>query len=91
MLRAIETGSYEAFLDYADDFMKATLRPDNLDKLATTLGEKLEDGFILTSLGTIRREDHHEHLWKIELNRGGDDRLVHMWLALGYVHHFRID
>jgi hypothetical protein len=91
MLQAIETGSYEAFLVYADDFMKATLRRDNLDKLATSLGEKLEAGFTLTRLGTVRREEHQEHLWKLELDQGGDEHLVRMSLASGYAHSFLID
>jgi hypothetical protein len=71
--------------------MKATLRRDNLDKLATSLGEKLEAGFTLTRLGTVRREEHQEHLWKLELDQGGDEHLVRMSLASGYAHSFLID
>ena len=54
MLGAIAGGSYDEFLTYADDQMKALARKDTVAEVSQQMASKLERGFALVPLGSLR-------------------------------------
>jgi RNA polymerase sigma factor (sigma-70 family) len=90
MLAAIASGSYEAFLAYADDTFKARLFKETMQKLSADLAGPLERGFQLQPLGSLDRQGFRTFLWRLDLRGEDDQRLVNVSLKDGLVGGFWI-
>jgi hypothetical protein len=58
--------------------------------VSAELAPRLERGFTLESLGSLRRENDVTHLWKLDLRDGGDQHLVTLALKDGLAAGFFI-
>jgi hypothetical protein len=54
-----------------------------IDRLSRDLAPALERGFRLEPLGTLRREGHEVHLWKLDLGAAEDEYLLQLALKDG--------
>jgi len=90
MLTAIAEGSYDNFLTYADNELKAGFLKELMTNAATKYGPRLEEGYTLHSFGTLQQEGQMIHLWKLEFHDGGDDQLLRVTINAGRARSFLI-
>jgi RNA polymerase sigma-70 factor (ECF subfamily) len=91
MIGAIAGGSYDEFLTYADDQFKASLDKNTIAEVSRQMASKLERGFELAPLGSLRKEEGHTtYLWKLDLGEAEDEHLIRLVLKDGKVAGFWI-
>lgn len=90
MLDAIAEGSYDDFLMYADNELKAHLDKETMGRASAEFGPRLRQGYTLHSFGSLQREAEFVHLWKLEFHDGGDDQLLRVIIKDGRASEFLI-
>lgn len=81
LLTALAEGSYEDFLRYASDHVKAGLDKAELDGLASEIGPRIAAGYTADYLGPFRAAEHRSHVWIISFADGGDQVLVRLLVS----------
>ena len=81
LLKAIANNDSTAFTADATPAMKKAITPEAFDNLHATLGKRLGSKHTVTYLGDLNEKGYHVHLWKLTIDDGGDDVLVHAVLS----------
>ena len=84
MLTATANDSYDDFVLYGSDTLKAALRKDDFQAGVKAFGAAFHKGYGLEPLGQLWQRGQVVHLWKLVLP-GRDDHLLRMSILDGRV------
>jgi RNA polymerase sigma-70 factor (ECF subfamily) len=92
LLAAVEGNDYDAFVAKGSAGFRAAVATTTLEHLHSKMGERLAQGRRLTTLGSVRRPEHMDWLfkieffvWKVSFTGAPDEALVRLWAKDGKV------
>ena len=88
MLDAIQSKSYDKFIAEGEAWYKYNFKPKMFDDLALQLGPKLQQGYSLTFLTTLNRQNHVGYVWKLALKGNHEDYIATLFIKEGLVSGF---
>ncbi len=91
MIKAVETGDYEAFVQTAEPTFKAELPKTSFDSRTVTLYVRMKGGYATSYLGTLSKGGYSVSYWKVAFKDGKDDVLVTLALKDGKVGAFSMN
>ena len=90
MLDAVQSTSYDQFLLNGDARFREGFTQKKFEDLSRQLGPRLQQGYYVAFLTTLRQRDYIVYLWKIVFKDAKDDILVNMAIRDGHVIGFII-
>jgi len=90
MLDAIQTKSYDSFVAIGDARFKGGFTQTKFEELARQIGPRLQQGYSVTFLTTLRQRDYMVLIWKITFKDARDEFLISMAIRDGNVIGFMI-
>jgi len=78
LLKAIATNNYNALIANAAPALKTRITKQTFTQVSTQLSPRLEKGYKLHYLGSLKQQGVEVHLWKITYQDGGDDMLARL-------------
>ena len=89
LLRAIQGNDYDAFVAKGSAFFRAAVATAGFASLSAQLAGRLAQGHRVTTLGSLRRPETVDWIFKIEFSDDGDDALVTLpvdgWQVAGFL------
>jgi len=89
LLGAVQGNDYDAFVAKGSASFRAGVATARFEKLGSKLGVRLSQGHRVTTLGSVRRPEHIDWLFKVEFSDDGDDALVTLpmdgWQVAGFL------
>jgi hypothetical protein len=83
LLKAVEANDYINFVADADDFFKAGVTKEKLDRASAQFSPRMKKGYQCSYLGELRQQGCRVMVWKLVFKDGGDDTLVKLALKDG--------
>jgi hypothetical protein len=78
LLTAIATNNYDALIANAAPALKTRITRETFTQVAAQLSPRLEKGYKLQYLGSLKQQGVEVFLWKITYQDGGDDMLARL-------------
>jgi len=78
LLTAIATNNYDALVASAAPALKSRITKETFMKVSAQLSPRLEKGYQLQYLGSLKQQGVEVFLWKITYKDGGDDLLARL-------------
>ena len=88
MLDALQTRSYDRFVADGDARFRSGFTQKMFEELAARLGSRLQQGYSVAFLTTLRQQDYVVYVWKLAFKDGKDDFLVSLFIKNGDVTGF---
>jgi hypothetical protein len=88
LLTAIATNNYDALVASAAPALKSRITKETFMKVSAQLSPRLEKGYQLQYLGSLKQQGVEVFLWKITYKDGGDDLLARLVIQEGKVAGF---
>jgi hypothetical protein len=88
LLTAIVTNNYDALVADAAPALKARITRQTFAQVSAQMFPRLQKGYKLQYLGSLRQQGVEVLLWKITCNDGGDDLLAKLVIQEGKVAGF---
>jgi hypothetical protein len=88
LLTAIVTNNYDALVADAAPALKSRITRQAFAQVSAQLYPRLQKGYKLQYLGSLRQQGVEVLLWKITCNDGGDDLLARLVIQEGKVAGF---
>lgn len=88
MFDAIQSKSYDQFVAAGDARFKAGFNPKMFEDLARQLGPRLQQGYSVAFLTTLKQQDYVLYVWKLAFKDGKDDFLITLFIKDGKVSGF---
>jgi hypothetical protein len=88
MFDAIQSNSYDGFVAEGDARFKTGFNPKMFKNLSRQLGPRLQQGYSVTFLTTLRQQGYVVYVWKLVFKDGRDDVLVTLFVKDGKVSGF---
>jgi RNA polymerase sigma-70 factor (ECF subfamily) len=89
LLSAIQGNDYDAFVAKGSAAFRAAVATARFAQLSAKLGGRLSQGHRVTTLGSVRRPEHIDWLFKIEFSDDGDNALATLpmdgWQVAGFL------
>ena len=89
LLGAVQGNDYDAFVAKGSPSFRAAVATARVEQLSAKLGGRLTHGYRLITLGSVRRPEHIDWIFKIEFFDDGDDALVTLpmdgWQVSGFL------
>jgi hypothetical protein len=90
MLDAIQSKSYDVFVANGDARFKNGFTLKMFEELTRQIGQRLQQGYSLTFLTTLRQHDYVVYVWKVAFKDSKDDYLVSLAIMNGNITGFTI-
>ena len=88
MIKAVETGDYDAFVETAEPTFKAELPKTAFNSGTVAIYVRMKAGYASSYLGTLTKGGYSVSYWKLAFKDGKDDVLVSLALKNGKVGAF---
>jgi RNA polymerase sigma-70 factor (ECF subfamily) len=89
LLGAVQGNDYDAFVAKGSASFRAAVATMRFEQLSSKLGARLSQGRRVTALGSVRRPEHIDWIFKVEFFDDGDDALVALpmdgWQVAGFL------
>jgi len=89
LLGAVQGNDYDAFVAKGSASFRAAVATVGFERLSSKLGGRLAQGHRVTTLGSVRRPEHIDWIFKIEFSDDGDDALAILpmdgWQVAGFI------
>jgi hypothetical protein len=90
MFDAVQSKSYDKFIADGEAWFKTNFTPKMFDDLARQLGPRLQQGYSLTFLATLNRQEHVGYAWKLAIKGGSEDYIATLFIKDGRVSGFMV-
>jgi hypothetical protein len=88
LLAAIATNNYDALVANAAPALRTRITRETFMQVGTRLSSRLQKGYKLEYLGSLKQQGVEVLLWKITCTDGGDDMLARLVIQEGKVAGF---
>jgi len=89
LLGAVQGNDYDAFVAKGSASFRAAVATVRFEQLSSKLSARLSQGHRVNTLGSVRRPEHIDWIFKIEFSDNGDDALVTLpldgWQVAGFL------
>jgi hypothetical protein len=90
MFDAVQSKSYDKFIADGETWFKANFTTKMFDDLARQLGPRLQQGYSLTFLTALNRQEHVGYAWKLAIKGGKEDYIATLFIKDGRVSGFMV-
>lgn len=90
MLKSVKDNSYARFVSSGSEEFKSKYVPESFEMLRGFMAERLAQGYEATYLTSLNMRGYTVFLWKLSFQDSGDDSLVSLSVANGFVAGFLI-